>query len=278
MSAPSRKHHRELIELAALFVAAGLTDVFTDVLGHRIEGPSILIALGAIVATVTFARHRPVRRGAPVPAPAPTASSQLPGLAGGPTGSDGRLWRVRTRVEDVPGRLAVLAGAFAATGANILALQVYPIAAGVVDEFLVQAAADVTWRRLHAAVTAVGGTQVHVEAADVTALADVPTRALSLARHLAAGPDHLRRVLAELLGATEVTWRPCGDVSAGACQGENGTEAIAIAVSAPQAGVMVLSRAQMPFTYVEFARAQAMADLAGALHRADAPSRSWSEH
>jgi hypothetical protein len=177
-------------------------------------------------------------------------------------------------VEDAPGRLAVLAGAFAAVGANILTLQVHPVADGVVDEFLVQAAADVTSQHLGAAVAAAGGGQVHVETADVTALADVPTRALTLARRLADGPDDLGRVLAELLGATEVTWHPCGGVPVRASHSESGTESIAIAVGKPQSGVMVLSRAQMPFTFVEFARAQAMADLAGALHNADAPSRS----
>lgn len=290
----SPKHqHRELIELAALFVAAGLTDVFTDVLGHRIEGPSILIALGVIVAAVSFARHRPVRRDgaavAPTPALAPApalargARATVADHAGGSAESSGRLWRVRTMVEDRPGRLAVVAGAFAAVGANILTLEVHPVGDGVVDEFLVQAAVGVTPRHLSAAVAAAGGGQVHVESADVTALADVPTRALTLARQLAAGPEpeHLGRVLAELLGATAVTWRPSGDArdvrGAGdapvrASDGESGTESIAIAVGGTQSGVMVLSRAQMPFTFVEFARAQAMADLACALHSIDAPS------
>lgn len=177
-------------------------------------------------------------------------------------------------VEDTPGRLAVVAGAFAAVGANILTLQVHPVADGVVDEFLVQAAAEVTPQRLGAAVAAAGGGQVHVETADVTALADVPTRALTLARHLADGPDQLARVLAELLGATEVSWRPCGGVPETASHGESGADSITIAVRTPVPGVMVVSRAHMPFTFVEFARAQAVADLAGALHPVEVSSRS----
>ncbi len=273
MSRPPKTQHRELIELAALFVTAGLADVFTNVLGHRIEGPSILIALGVVVAAVNFARHLPVRRRRAARAPAPSAP--IPDRAGGLTGSSDRLWRVRTMVEDTPGRLAVLAGAFAAVGANILTLQVHPVADAVVDEFLVQAAVGVSPQRLAAAVAAAGGGQVHVETADVTALADVPTRALTLARQVAAGPDRLARVLVELLGATEVTWRPCGDVPAVVSDGESGTESIAIAVSTPKSGVMVVSRARMPFTLDEFARAQAMADLAGDLHAIDARSRSW---
>jgi hypothetical protein len=274
MSRPPKNQHRELIELAALFVTAGLADMFTNVLGHRIEGPSILIALGVVVAAVNFARHLPVRRRRAARAPAPAPSAPIPDRTGGSTGSNGQLWRVRTMVEDTPGRLAVLAGAFAAVGANILTLQVHPVADAVVDEFLVQAAVGVTPQRLGAAVAAAGGGQVHVETADVTALADVPTRALTLARQLAAGPDRLARVLVELLGATEATWRPCGDVNAGLSDDESGTESIAIAVSTPKPGVMVVSRAQMPFTFDEFARAQAMADLAGALHAIGAPSRS----
>ncbi|HEU5352903.1 MAG TPA: hypothetical protein VFU65_00490 [Actinocrinis sp.] len=185
---------------------------------------------------------------------------------------------MRTTVEDTPGRLAVLAGAFAAVGTNILALQVHPVADGVVDEFLVQAAVDVTPQRLGAAVAAAGGGHVHVEAADVTALADVPTRVLGLARRIVEGPDHLRRVLVELLGATDVMWRPCDAASARAGHSESGTDSIAIAVSKPQSGVMVVSRPRMPFTLVEFARAQAMADLAGALHPSDAPSPSRPGH
>ncbi|MGH6653723.1 MAG: hypothetical protein ACRDVE_00795 [Actinocrinis sp.] len=272
MGKPPKNHHRELIELAALFAAAGIADLFTNVLGHRIQGPSILIALGAIVAAVTFARHLPPRRGA---APAtPGASAALPDRAAGLTESSGRLWRVRTLVEDTPGRLAVLAGAFAAVGANILTLQVHPVHDGAVDEFLVQAAAEVTAQQLGAVVAAAGGGQVHVERADVTALADVPTRALALARRLAGDPDELSSVLTELLDAAQVQWRPCDDESARTGRAANGTESIAISVGEPRRGMLMVSRAQVPFTFVEFARAQAMADLAGALHAADAASRS----
>src|ERR1051326_2357436 len=183
MGGLSKNQRRELIELAALFVAAGLTDIFTDVLGHRIEGPSILIVLGVVVGAVAFGRHRPRRRGRGV---AGSAGALLPGRgssaalsdrAGALAGSSGRLWRVRTLVGDTPGRLAVVAGAFAAVGANILTLEIHPVDDGVVDEFLVQAEADVPPQRRGAAVAAAGGGEVHVEAPDVTALADVPTRA-----------------------------------------------------------------------------------------------------
>lgn len=171
-------------------------------------------------------------------------------------------------VGDTPGRLAVVAGAFAAVGANILTLEIHPVDDGVVDEFLVQAEADVTAQRLGAAVAAAGGGQVHVEAADVTALADVPTRALALARRLADGPEQLERVLAEFLGATEVVWRSAAEVATEVGLDESGS--IVVAVSQPRAGVLVVSRAQVPFTLVEVARARAMADLAGALYPVEA--------
>ncbi|MBS2965877.1 hypothetical protein KGA66_22705 [Actinocrinis puniceicyclus] len=280
MTKPPKNHHRELIELAALFVAAGLADLFTDVLGHRVEGPSALIILGVVVAAVTFARHRPVGRGAPPPragsaAPFPVDPAD-PALLAGPSG---RLWRVRTMVEDTPGRLAVLAGAFAAVGANILTLQVHPYTEGAVDEFLVEAPGEVAAQQLGAVVAAAGGGQVHVEAADVTALADVPTRALALARRLADDPGELARVLVELLDATEAVWLAPDEAAGSAGSAESartgrdghGTESTAIRVHGPNPAVLLVSRPQVPFTFVEFARAQAMADLAAALHRDDPP-------
>ncbi len=259
-----RRHLRELIELAALFAAAGVADLFTNALGHRIDGPSVLIALGAVVAVVTLAQYlHSVRASA---SSARGGAVPVPDQAADYSGRAGELWRVRTMVEDTPGRLAVLAGAFAAVGANILALQVQPAAGAVVDEFLVEAAADVTPDRLAAAVAAAGGGEVHVVAADLTALADLPTRALTLAHRLARDPGELRRVLAELLGPARVEWRqdesePCGVDPA---------DATVMRVRDPRRGVMVVTRAQIPFTLVEFARAQAMADLAGALRPAEA--------
>lgn len=268
MSKPSRSHHRELIELAALFAAAGVADVFTNALGHRIDGPSILIALGVVVAVVTLAQYLHGKRALRTSA-SPTRVGRMPALdhAADCSGPAGELWRVRTMVQDTPGRLAVLAGAFAAVGANILALQVQPVAGAVVDEFLVEAAADVTPQRLAAAVAAAGGGEVHVVAADVSALADLPARALTLAHRLAQAPDELGRVLAELLGQAQVEWQPGGDP---ATCGVDAAEGTVMRVRDPRRGVTVVSRPEIPFTLVEFARAQAMADLAGVLHAAEA--------
>lgn len=47
------------------------------------------------------------------------------------------LLRIRTEIEDRPGRLASLTAALARRGANILGLSVQLDADGVVDEFIV---------------------------------------------------------------------------------------------------------------------------------------------
>lgn len=257
MSKPPRNHHRELIELAALFAAAGIADLFTNLLGHRIEGPTILIALGVVVAIATLVNLRrggrgSRARGASVPA-RDHAAAHYAQVAG-------ELWRVRTAVQDTPGRLAVLAGAFAAVGANILALQVQPTADAVVDEFLVEAGPEVTAEQLGAAVAAAGGGQVHVAPADVTALTDLPTHALTLAHRLIREPEALRLVLAELLSSADVEWRADEDD----LRERGGADNAVIRVRDPRAGVVVVSRPGIPFTPAECARAQAMADLAGA--------------
>lgn len=265
MSKPPRSHHRELIELAALFAAAGIADLFTNLLGHRIEGPTVLIGLGAVVALATLVNllrsgHGPRARGRSVPAPDRAAADY--------TGVAGELWRVRTAVQDTPGRLAVVAGAFAAVGANILTLQVQPIADGVVDEFLVEAAAEVTGEQLGAVVSAAGGGQVHVAPADVTALTDLPTRALTLAHRLVREPGALRCVLAELLSPATVEWHAEQD---GADERE-GVGSTVMRIRDPLAGVVLVSRPGIPFTPAEFARAQAMVDLVGAMHAPGAAS------
>lgn len=270
MSKPPRSHHRELIELAALFAAAGIADLFTNLLGHRIEGPTVLIALGAVVALATLVNllrggHRPRARGRSVPVPDHRATADYTGVAG-------ELWLVRTAVQDTPGRLAVVAGAFAAVGANILTLQVQPIADAVVDEFLVEAAAEVTAEQLGAAVAAAGGGEVHVAPADVTALTDLPTRALTLAHRLVREPAALRVVLAELLSPATVGWQAEQDDADG-CEGVGRT---VMRVRDPLAGVLHVSRPGIPFTPAEFARAQAMADLVGAIHAPEAASDARS--
>ena len=265
MNKPPRSHHRELIELAALFAAAGIADLFTNLLGHRIEGPTVLIALGVVVAIATLVNlrrdaRRPRARGAALRAGEDSAAHYAQVA--------GELWCVRTAVQDTPGRLAVLAGAFAAVGANILALQVQPTDGAVVDEFLVEAGPEVSAEQLGAAVAAAGGGQVHVAPADVTALTDLPTRALMLAHRLIREPGALRPVLAELLSAATVEWRAQQDEAReGQDEDEGeaaGRESTVIRVRDCHAGVVLVSRPGIPFTPAECARVRAMADLVGA--------------
>jgi hypothetical protein len=257
MSKPPGNRHRELIELAALFAAAGIADLFTNLLGHRIEGPTVLIALGIVVAVATLVNLRRDARRTRVRIASRPACERAAADYGAVAGE---LWRVRTAVQDTPGRLAVLAGAFAAVGANILALQVQPVADGVVDEFLVEAGAEVTAEQLGAAVASAGGGQVHVAPADVSALTDLPTRALTLAHRLLREPEALRFVLAELLSSAQVEWRAGEDDVPASDQAEN----TLIRVRDLHAGVVLVSRPGIPFTPAESARVQAMADLVGA--------------
>lgn len=260
------RHHRELIELAALFGAASLTDVFADVLGRRIDGPMVLFALAAVLAVAAFAHHLRHRHTAPHPAalgPASAAAQDrtAPGLAaaaGGAGAPAPGLWRVRTVVQDTPGRLSVIAGALAGVGANIVAMQAHPADGAAVDEFLVQTPAGVDSRRLVDALTAAGGGRPHAVPADLHTLVDEPVHALDLARRLADEPHALPRLLADLLGADRVEAVPGGPHRPGIDGGRmllpgQGTE------------MLLVRRPGFAFTPTEFARAQAMARLAAAL-------------
>lgn len=268
----SRSHRYELIELAALFGTAAVADLLSDVLGHRSEGPGVLACLSVLLIVVLFA-HRVWRRRATSP----------PGQGGPGTQEDaetGTLWRIRTGVEDTPGRLAVLAGALAASGANILTMQVHPTGSGATDEFLVRTSPGVTAAKLTAALTAAGGGEPWVGRADIHALADAPAQALVLARKLLARPgpgtdegetvgDQLLLVLAELLGAESVEWSADPAGRAPTAEGIDGIDRTTLRLrvhdSAKQGalpGFLLVTRPGLPFTPAEYARARAMADLA----------------
>jgi hypothetical protein len=176
--------HRQLIELAALLGTAGLADLFADVFGRLHEGAAGLVALGAALTVGTFGHHVWARRRPSRPRTR-TIAALDPSAEDLTTRTTGTVWRVRTVVEDRPGRLAVLAGALAGVGANILSLQVHPLAEGVVDEFLVETPPDVNAERLSAALTAAGGGETRATAADFHALIDGPAHALALAGRLA---------------------------------------------------------------------------------------------
>jgi hypothetical protein len=257
-------HHRALVELAVLFTATGVADLFAELLVRRHAGRTMLMTLGAAVVLVTLAHHLWIRRGTVLP----PGRAALGGHEATKHAAEtvGTLWRVRTAVDDTPGRLAVLAAAIAALGANILTMQVYPVDSGVVDEFLIQAPQGITASRLIGALSTAGGGQVRVTQADLHALVDAPTHALGLAARLAREPETLHGVLADLLGTTRIVWQPTDT-----WQGE-GIDGTRMYLRDPASGFLIASRPDLPFTPTEFARARAMADLAAAVRHSRALS------
>jgi GNAT superfamily N-acetyltransferase len=164
------------------------------------------------------------------------------------------LWRVRATVDDRPGYLAVLAASLALRSVNILALQVHTTEAGAVDDFLIDAPDALTERELRAAVEKGHGRDSWIGPADMHGLVDPPTQALGHAGRVVAAPEILGEALAGLL-VCEVTWRPVRQP-----QRFSPTELV---VPDPYGGMLSLTRATPVFTPAEFARAQALAEIAG---------------
>ncbi|MGH3567294.1 MAG: hypothetical protein ACRDRH_14935 [Pseudonocardia sp.] len=250
--------HRELVELAALFLAVALADLFANMLAHRPLGPVVLIGLGvALLLSAALHRrctHRPARPPAVVgvAGPAPDAS----GSSGGRN-----LWRVRAAVRDNPGSLAALAASLAGHGLNILSVQVHPVADGAVDEFLLHAPSGTASRDVVAATETGGGHDVHAARADMHDLVDVPTRVLTLAAQVTGTGTQLAAALRALLGASTV----CRKDRIGDDQGEpDGVDGTTMRLGDPAGGVLTFERATLVFTPAEFARARALRDLAPA--------------
>jgi GNAT superfamily N-acetyltransferase len=164
------------------------------------------------------------------------------------------LWRVRATVDDRPGYLAVLAASLALRSVNILAVQVHTTEAGAVDDFLIDAPDGLTERDLQAAIEKGRGRDAWVGPADAYGLVDPPTEALGHAARVAAEPEGLGEALAALLGC-DVTWRPVRQP-----RWFSPTE---LAVPDPNGGMLSLTRDTPVFTPAEFARAQALAEIAG---------------
>jgi GNAT superfamily N-acetyltransferase len=164
------------------------------------------------------------------------------------------LWRVRATVDDRPGYLAVLTASLALRSVNILAVQVHTTEAGAVDDFLIDAPDGLSERDLRAAIEKGRGRDAWVGPADAHGLVDPPTQALGHAGRVAAAPEGLGEALAALLGC-EVTWRPVRQPHA--------FSPTHLAVSDPYGGTLSLTRETPVFTPAEYARAQALAELAG---------------
>ncbi|WP_320064739.1 GNAT family N-acetyltransferase [Micromonospora sp. RTGN7] len=171
------------------------------------------------------------------------------------------LWRIRATVDDRPGYLSVLTASLALRGVNILTVQVHTTEAGAVDDFLVDAPDTLDEAGLVAAVERGRGRDCWVARSEARGLADQPTRALGLATRLVRDPEATGEALRALLGADEVIWRPMPVTG-----GVTGTS---MALPDPAGGSYELRRAVPTFTPAEYARAQALVELAATVIRRD---------
>jgi ribosomal protein S18 acetylase RimI-like enzyme/predicted amino acid-binding ACT domain protein len=160
------------------------------------------------------------------------------------------LLRIRTKIEDRPGRLAGLTTALAARRANILGLSVQVDSDGIVDEFVVDVPPGTDEAALVAALDGSGGRHTAVVPARPRELIDEPTHALTLVARLRARPQALPEVLAELLRADEAGWVTGPDT---------GPEpANTLTVPVGQLRAVRLRRTDLPFSATEAARADAL--------------------
>jgi GNAT superfamily N-acetyltransferase len=234
---------REAIELAALFVAVAVADMFANSLAHQPAGSIVLTGMGGLLIVCAVAHHWWRHRAEPTqPATEPVAAKT--------TG----VWRVRATVRDTPGSLAALAASLAGHGMNIVSVQVHAVPDDAVDEFLLETRASATAQKITAAVEAGGGQDVSAEPADLHDLVDVPTRVLTSMTQLVANRLELDEALRTLLGDCDITRQ----------RGHPGTEGPAgtvLRLAAPPSGALILRRPSVPFTPAEFARARALLDL-----------------
>jgi GNAT superfamily N-acetyltransferase len=164
------------------------------------------------------------------------------------------LWRVRATVDDRPGFLAVLTASLALRSINILAVQVHTTEAGAVDDFLVDAPDAMGEPDLLAAIEKGRGRDAWVCRTDAYGLMDPPTQVLTLAARLVTDPDALGPALSALLGGCLVQRE--SHVSA------EGYSASTMRLPDLNGGMIVLSRLAPAFTPAEYARAQAMVEVA----------------
>lgn len=280
-------HHRHLVELASLLATAGLADAFADVFGLKRHGSTALIALGVALIAGTVGHHIWLRRRdhappakstlsteirvSPAAVPA-TASAEAAGSAeaaqsaksaGG--GSTSVFWRVRAEIDNTPGRLAVLAGALSAAGANIHALEVHPAPNGVIDQFLIEASEDTSADRLCAAVNAVGGRYAHAVPTDVLALLDGPTHALELAARLVREPGSFAAVFTELLDAGSLTIDAAEPSATHAADPADAwIDGPTLTLRTAAGTTVTATRPGMPFTATELSRARMLLELSEA--------------
>ncbi|QIS12777.1 amino acid-binding protein [Nocardia arthritidis] len=112
-----------------------------------------------------------------------------------------RLWRIRVRLDNKPGRLEQLAKQLGDRRANILTVHVHHLENGVLDELVVSTPAGLPPQRLDHAIARAGGTVIGIWPASAITLVDGQTRALELAARVATDP-------AELPSPSRNSWAP----------------------------------------------------------------------
>lgn len=229
---------REIIELAALFVAVAVADLFANSLAHQPVGPVVLVGMGVLLIGCAVA-HRWWRQRVPT-----RSTSDTP-----------VTWRVRTTVRDTPGSLAALAASLAGHRMNIASVQVHALPDGAVDELLLDVPPGTAEGEIVAATEAGGGRDVHADPVDPHELVDVPTQVLTVVGQVMRGGLELPDALRALLGDCEIHWEPAANDPA---EGPDGTR---LRLVDPAGGILVLHRRALVFTPAEFARARAMAGL-----------------
>ena len=153
--------------------------------------------------------------------------------------------RVRTTLPDRPGTLAALSTRLAECGVNILAIQIHPTEHGAVDDLLVAVPRHLSPGEVGEAV---GGGNTEVNRADAHDLVDPATRALTVARHTAAGVTSLDDAMHHLLGADLATDPSTRSGARGSPARRRGSRPF-------------LVRSSPAFTPTEISRAQALLDL-----------------
>jgi GNAT superfamily N-acetyltransferase len=249
---------RDAIELAAVFLAAAGADLMANTVVHGHDGRILLVAGGvALLATAlvhSWWTHRHPH-GPPTPdTPAPPGDAEVTGPLRDFT--ETVLWRVRATVADSPGTLARVCAALAGLEINIISLQAHPLPTGTVDEFLLRAPGTLARNALTGAVAAAGGSDIWTERADAHDLVDVPTHVLGLATRTALDAAELPVALRQLFGRCAIRQYPDG-----ARRSPAGVDGHVMRLPTPGGDLIELTRAHLPFTPTEFARAKALVEL-----------------
>jgi GNAT superfamily N-acetyltransferase len=148
----------------------------------------------------------------------------------------------------------VLTASLALKSINILAVQVHTTEMGAVDDFLLDAPDQLTEDDLHRAIEKGRGRDAWVAKAEAYDLVDPPAQIAGLAARLAADPGLLGPVLSTLLGGCLVRHEEA--------PADPGYGTSVMRLADPAGGMMVLTRLAPAFTPAEFARAQALTEVA----------------